>query len=206
MQVVLQNISKRFKRTWIFRDLSFQFEMGKFYGITGDNGSGKSTALQIIAGFEHSTKGVVEILQESSTPIDFAHFSDHFTFCSPYQELIQEMTLSEFLDFHQSMTEKLDTKALLNTVNLSGQESKPLNNFSSGMIQRLKLGLCFFSSRPVILLDEPTTTLDVAGKKIFQTLIAQTRKTKLIIMASNEADEYSLCDTVISILDYKPAV
>lgn len=205
MQIILRDISKRFKKTWIFRDLSFEFHKGRFYGITGDNGSGKSTVLQLIAGFEHPTKGSIEVLMESSDRLDMAHFSNHFTFCSPYQELIEEMTLTEFLDFHQSMTEKLDTQTLLKTVNLTGQESKLLNNFSSGMIQRLKLGLCFFSARPVILLDEPTTTLDAAGKEIFKTLIAQTRKNKLIIMASNEAEEYALCDEIISVLDYKPA-
>lgn len=205
MQIILRDISKRFKKTWIFRDLSFEFHKGRFYGITGDNGSGKSTVLQLIAGFEHPTKGSIEVLMEPSDRLDMAHFSNHFTFCSPYQELIEEMTLTEFLDFHQSMTEKLDTQTLLKTVNLTGQESKLLNNFSSGMIQRLKLGLCFFSARPVILLDEPTTTLDAAGKEIFKTLIAQTRKNKLIIMASNEAEEYALCDEIISVLDYKPA-
>lgn len=202
MNIILEGISKRFKRNWIFRDLSKEFISGNSYAFIGNNGSGKSTLLKTIAGFEHATLGNIHYsLTEKS--IHKSDFTDYFTFCSPYQELIREMKLSEFLDFHEKMTGKLEKEELLKTVNLAGNEDKLIDNFSSGMVQRLKLGITFFTERPVILLDEPTSTLDPAGKEIFNQLFARNKAQKLIIMASNEESEYSLCDDVLRIEDYK---
>ena len=201
MQIVLENISKRFKRNWVFRGVTNNFVSGKSYALVGSNGSGKSTLLKIIAGFEHATLG--EITYSTPDPVHKSDFSNYFTFCSPYQELIREMKLMEFLDFHQKMTEQIDTKTLLQTVNLAGNEDKLLDNFSSGMIQRLKLGITFFTSRPIILLDEPTSTLDISGKEIFKNLFQEHQQEKLIIMASNEENEFSLCDHLMPIEDFK---
>lgn len=203
MKITLENIGKRFKRNWIFRDVNLEFVSGKSYALTGVNGSGKSTLLKTVAGFIHPNKGELTIIDPSGKQIDKNDFAFHYTFCSPYQELIREMKLNEFLDFHQKLTEELDTKLLLETVNLSGNEDKLIDNFSSGMIQRLKLGITFFTQRPVILLDEPTSTLDIYGKEIFQSLFLESKKSKLIVMASNEKDEYSLCDSVINIQNYQ---
>jgi ABC-type multidrug transport system ATPase subunit len=201
VKIHLLEIGKRFKKNWIFRDLSFEFSSGKTYAITGHNGSGKSTLLKSIAGFEHLTKGEISY-EADNQKIDKNNISHFYSYCAPYQDLIKEMTLAEFLDFHQTMTEKFDYNEMLKAVGLTGNEQKLLGDFSSGMTQRLKLGICFYSGRPLLLLDEPTSNLDLKGKEIFKILIDKHRNTKTILIASNESDEISLCDKVLNIEKY----
>ena len=202
MQIQIENVSKRFKKEWIFKNLSYTFSSGNTYALTGSNGSGKSTLIKILSTQDHANSGKISYLEDHKQ-IPSYEFNDYYTFCAPYQELILEMKLSEFLNFHLSMAkENFSISELLETVNLTGNENKILNNFSSGMIQRLKLGICFFSKRPVLFLDEPTSNLDEAGKTIFRNLILS-NKEKLIIMASNEPFEIALCDDKLAIADFK---
>jgi len=71
------------------------------------------------------------------------------------------------------------------------------------MKQRLKLAQAFFCSAPVLLLDEPTTNLDAEGIALYQQLITEHTDQKLVIISSNDPQEYSFCDEVISIGDFK---
>lgn len=202
MKIQINNISKRFKKNWIFKDLSIDLISDKTYAFTGANGSGKSTLLKTIAGFEHFHKGTISYFNDSEE-IHRNDITDYFTFCAPYQDLIKEMKLSEFLDFHQKMTHPFDSSTMLEIIGLKGQEDKLLDEFSSGMTQRLKLGLTFYSKKPMLFFDEPTTNLDQNGKDVFSTLLKKHKKAKLIIIASNEAMEIELCDEILNIEQYK---
>ncbi len=71
------------------------------------------------------------------------------------------------------------------------------------MKQRLKLAQAFFSSTPVLLLDEPTTNLDAEGIELYQMLIQNYTSGKLVIISSNDKEEYGFCDEVIAIGGYK---
>jgi ABC-type multidrug transport system ATPase subunit len=198
MRIELQNTSKRFKKIWIFKDINYVFESNKTYAITGSNGSGKSTLLKTIAGFEHYHKGKISYFL-ANKEINKNDIAFYFTFCAPYQDLIKEMKLHEFLDFHQKMTDPFDTNKMLEEVGLNGNENKILDEFSSGMMQRLKLGICFYSNRTLLLLDEPTSNLDVNGKLIFKQLMLKNKESKTILIASNEQEEIDLCDEVLSV-------
>ena len=89
------------------------------------------------------------------------------------------------------------------TVGLQHSLHKQVRYFSSGMKQRLKLALAIFSDVPVLLLDEPCTNLDTAGIRLYQDLITQYSYDRMIIVSSNDEQEYFMCDHRISILDYK---
>ena len=203
MKIELQNISKRYKTNWILKNISKTFVSNKSYALVGANGSGKSTLLKLIAGFEHTSNGEIVYFSDDNEKINKNNFPEHYTFCAPYQELIHEMKLSEFLSFHQKMTHQIDTQKLLSIVGLTENESKLLDNFSSGMLQRLKLGISFFTEKTIILLDEPTSNLDDQGKEVFADLFQEFKKDKTIILASNEAFEFSLCDELIKVEEYK---
>jgi ABC-2 type transport system ATP-binding protein len=71
------------------------------------------------------------------------------------------------------------------------------------MKQRLKLAQAFFSNTPILLLDEPTTNLDAEGTALYHQLIRDHTANKLVIISSNDKQEYDFCDEVIVIGDYK---
>ena len=203
MQIKLTNTGKRFNREWIFRHFDHEFFSGKRYAITGSNGSGKSTLLQVISGSISHNEGKIEMILKGSPLLEENCFQ-YLSIAAPYLELIEEMTATEFLHFHSSfkpLTHSLES--ILAVINLENAAQKQIRYFSSGMKQRLKLAQAFFCSAPVLLLDEPTTNLDAEGIALYQQLITEHTDQKLVIISSNDPQEYSFCDEVISIGDYK---
>jgi ABC-type multidrug transport system ATPase subunit len=203
MQIKLTNTGKRFNREWIFRHFDHEFFSGKRYAITGSNGSGKSTLLQVISGSISHNEGKIEMILKGSPLLEENCFQ-YLSIAAPYLELIEEMTATEFLHFHSSfkpLTHSLES--ILAVINLENAAQKQIRYFSSGMKQRLKLAQAFFCSAPVLLLDEPTTNLDAEGIALYQQLITEHTDQKLVIISSNDPQEYSFCDEVISIGDFK---
>ena len=123
---------------------------------------------------------------------------------APYLELIEEMTANEFLAFHtQFKPLNIAAAEALKIINLSSAANKQIRYYSSGMKQRLKLAQAFFSTSPVLLLDEPTTNLDREGVELYLQLIKNYTAEKLVIVSSNVTEEYQFCDEVLSIGNYK---
>jgi ABC-type multidrug transport system ATPase subunit len=203
MQITLSNTGKRFNREWIFRNLSYNFSAPKKYAITGSNGSGKSTLLQVIAGSLTHNEGTI-VFNNGQQPTANDQFFQHVSIAAPYLELIEEMTANEFLDFHTAFKPlSISKQEALQIVNLDKSANKQIRYFSSGMKQRLKLAQAFFSSTPVLLLDEPTTNLDTEGIELYQMLIQNYTSGRMVIISSNDKEEYGFCDEVISIGNYK---
>ena len=211
MQITLSNTGKRYNREWIFRSFTYQFNSGKQYAITGPNGSGKSTLLQVIAGATLHNEGTITFNNEQPTSLNPATLPDeqHYTYISiaaPYLDLIEEMTAKEIFEFHskfKTLLSSISIREMLKIVGLENAINKQVRYFSSGMKQRLKLALAFFSDTPVLLLDEPTTNLDTEGIVLYQTLIGRYTKNKLVIVSSNVKQEYDFCDEVLDITNYK---
>ncbi len=203
MQITLTNTGKRFNREWIFRGVNAQFSAPRRYAITGSNGSGKSTLLQVIAGALTHTEGAVQFSRNGlELPAD-QHFRE-IAVAAPYLELIEELTALEMIRFHEGFKAlSADAGQLLSSVSLSQAVNRPIRYFSSGMKQRLKLALAFYSETPVLLLDEPTTNLDAEGTALYQQLIREHTRDRLVIISSNVPEEYAFCEEVIRIGDYK---
>ncbi len=205
MQITLNNVGKRFNREWIFRRFTYQFQSGKTYVITGPNGSGKSTLLQVIAGSLTHNEGSIEL--NNAQPIaNNEQLYSHISIAAPYLELIEEMTAKEMLHFHaqfKPLTNELAIEEILQTVGLQNAINKQIRYYSSGMKQRLKLAQAFFSNTPILLLDEPTTNLDTDGIALYHHLIKNCTKDKLVIISSNDKQEYDFCEEVVKIGEYK---
>lgn len=128
----------------------------------------------------------------------------HIAIAAPYLELIEEMTAIEFLSFHSKFKPlTFPTKEILSIVSLEKAANKQIRYYSSGMKQRLKLAQAFFCASPVLLLDEPATNLDGEGIALYHQLIAEHTKGKLVIISSNDKQEYDFCEAVIEIGKYK---
>ncbi len=203
MKISLQDAGKRYNREWIFRHINYEFSPGIKYAITGSNGSGKSTLLQVIAGAVLHSEGQVLFQTTSHTSI-IPEAYKQLAVAAPYLELIEEMTATEFLAFHSRFKPLTkEARDILEEMELGRAASKQIRYFSSGMKQRLKLAQAFFSETPVLLLDEPTTNLDANGIALYHHLITKYTSGRLVIVSSNDKQEYDFCEEVIRIEDYK---
>jgi ABC-type multidrug transport system ATPase subunit len=205
MKIELSLAGKRFNREWIFRNANLRFESGNSYAVTGPNGSGKSTLLQTLGGMLQLSEGKI-LFSGPSAPISPEQAFSHVSYCAPYQDVIEEMTLREFLDFHRQFKKFIDRMSvtqLADAVGLKNAEDKQIRNFSSGMKQRVRLAQAILSDTEVVLLDEPCSNLDAAGIGLYHSLIEKYCGNRLVIVCSNDEVEYSFCRERISILDLK---
>lgn len=200
-QISLIGAGKRFNKDWVFQSLNVDFEQGQHYALIGNNGSGKSTLLQVIAGFTNLSKGTIEWNGADSQSI-----YDQISIAAPYLELVEELTTLEHFEFHvkfKSLTENLSIQEMIQLIGLEKSNHKQIRYFSSGMKQRLKLALAIFSTTPILLLDEPCSNLDKEGYALYKQLIQQYAMQKLIIVGSNDPEEYAFCTQQINLMDYK---
>jgi ABC-2 type transport system ATP-binding protein len=203
MRITLIDAGKRFNRDWIFRHLHYEFIEGHTYAITGSNGSGKSTLLQIIGGAIGISEGKA-LYQDPDITVE--QVFRHISIAAPYLELVEEMTATEFLHFHQSFKPLLPSctiKDILSRVGLENAADKQMRYYSSGMRQRARLAQAIFSDTPIVLLDEPCTNLDTEGIALYRQLIKEYCQGRMVIVSSNDTQEYDFCEKVISIGDYK---
>jgi ABC-type multidrug transport system ATPase subunit len=202
MKITLSGIGKRFNnREWVIKHLDYTFEGSNAYAITGNNGSGKSTLTRIVSGIMPQTRGEIRI--ESGTKIiDPDDFYKELTYAAPYLDLIEEFTLNELLNFHfkfKTPIKEMNIPNLIDLMYLTKSKDKQIGNFSSGMKQRLKLGLAIFSDASVTILDEPTSNMDEKGQLWYLQQIKEILGSRLIIVASNQPNEYQFSDQVIDL-------
>lgn len=206
IKIKLQQVGKRFNRDWIFRNWTTEFNPQSAYVIMGGNGSGKSTALRVLLGYAPQSEGSVSY-EVHGTEITQREAYRHFSFCSPYLELYEELTLDEMAQFHFSlkpMLPQMELKDFANYVHLESSRNKPVKYFSSGMKQRLRLGLALYSDTKGVFLDEPVSNLDIFGVEWYKETVEKLKKDRLIIVASNKQEnEYFFCDKSINIEDFK---
>lgn len=205
LKIHLQEASKRFQYEWIFRNLSLQLTQGDSLAITGSNGSGKSTLLKCISGAIPISSGKI-IFENSEKAIPEADWYKSLAIAAPYLELPEEFTLSEVIAFHFQFKRPLNqigAKELIEILYLDQHTQKPVSQFSSGMKQRLKLGLALFSDVPLILLDEPTSNLDKKGIAWYAGLMKTYQNDRILIVCSNEPREYEFCSKKLAIEDFK---
>jgi ABC-type multidrug transport system ATPase subunit len=205
MKILLSDAGKRYNREWIFRHLNYEFNTGAAYAITGNNGSGKSTLLQVIAGAVQNNEGKIDFMLDGKNIEPELHHQ-YLSFAAPYLELPEELTLTEALAFHQSFKTFLPSvtvPSIINELGLQQAAHKQIRYYSSGMKQRVKLAQAVFSNVPVILLDEPCSNFDAEGIILYHHLIKQYCSTKLVIVSSNDEDEYRFCDFVLPLSKFK---
>jgi ABC-type multidrug transport system ATPase subunit len=204
MKISLNKAGRRFNQEWIFRNFDYEFHTPGKYAILGPNGSGKSTLLSLILGSLSLSEGGISYQGEKNIAVDDIY--KHLSFAAPYLDLIEEFTLEETIDFHfkfKGLYKGMSKAEVLALLGLEKSQDKALKYFSSGMKQRTKLALAFCADTPILLLDEPTSNLDQQGVRWYLDLIANFTDKRLVIVGSNQEVEYSFCQHLIQITDYK---
>ena len=205
MKINLSQAGKRFNREWIFRNATLEFQPNFSYAITGPNGSGKSTLLQCIAGMMQLSQGTVQYTINGRR-LPNEQLYKHVSFCAPYLDVIEEMTLVEFLAFHsrfKSFINGLTIKRIISLVDLEAAAQKQIRFYSSGMKQRVKLAQAILSDTAVVLLDEPCSNLDAKGIALYHSLIQDYCADRIVIVCSNDEVEYRFCQQKIEMQQFK---
>ncbi len=205
MRIIVKNLSKRFNREWIFKDFSYQFTSPNTYALVGPNGSGKSTLLQILWGQMLASQGTISY-ENDGVEIPNDQVYRHIAIATPYMDLIDEFTLTEMVKFHfkfKKTRSNLTIEEVVGLLELAPAKDKMISNFSSGMKQRLKLGLAFYSQADALFLDEPTTNLDRKSIEWYQRHREQLPDKTLVLIASNQEHEYPANAQKVDILTYK---
>lgn len=205
MRIEAENLGKRFNREWVFRKFNFTFEENQQYAIIGPNGSGKSTLLQVLWGQLPPSAGANSYYNRDGV-IPIENIYQQVSVATPYMELIEEFTLEEMVAFHfkfKRTRNNISVENLITLMQLEHAKKKQILNFSSGMKQRLKLGLAFYSDTSSLFLDEPTTNLDEKSIDWYKTNLKETSSSRLTLIASNVPGEYPEGAIKIDLLNYK---
>jgi len=205
MRITAEKLGKRFNREWIFRNLDFSFESGNTYAVVGANGSGKSTLLQILWGQLPQSAGSVRY-ESTHGEIPVTEIFRHLSIATPYMDLIDEFSLTEVVNFHfkfKKIRGDYSADQLIERMELTHARNKHISHFSSGMKQRLKLALAFYSDTSLIFLDEPTTNLDKKSTQWYLENLQNLPKNCLVLIASNQEHEYPITAVKLNIMEYK---
>lgn len=206
-EIDLKNVGKRYNSEWIFKNLHANFRSGNATAILGGNGSGKSTALRTVFGYAPLSAGEI-IYQYDGKIVKQSEAYKHFSICAPYLELYEELTLAELATFHFSLKRALpqiQVSDFAELIDLKKAAEKPIKYFSSGMKQRVRIGLALMSDVKAIFLDEPTSNLDKRAIDWYRSTIEEFRMDRILLVASNQQEaEYFFCDEKIEIENFKP--
>ena len=176
----LRGVGMAYGRRTLFSEIVADVSAGQCLIITGSNGSGKSTLLKIIARLLRPETGTVA-------------FEGVFGYAAPDVQLYGELTGDENLAFFARLrgVSSASTASLLSDVGLPRSRGHDLvSAYSSGMRQRLKLGVSLLGAPPLLLWDEPTATLDESGKAYVDSILTKHRaEGGLAVIATNDPGE-----------------
>lgn len=206
MEIKLINAGKRYRFDWIFRNINHSLLMGSKTALIGPNGSGKSTLLKALSGHLSLSKGSIQFVKPAGTNVPQEYFYQYVSYTAPYIDLIEEFTLEEAIQFHaklKPLLPNLSPEKLFERLELPKNRQKELRFFSSGMKQRVKLALTVASDVPIILLDEPSTNLDLKAIDWSHKLLDDWVGDRLLVIATNDPGDLQLCSQQLDILQYK---
>jgi heme exporter protein A len=184
----------------VFADISLDLRAGEVLVVCGPNGSGKSSFLRILAGLQRADAGVVAY-EHRGARVDPRDAAPLIGWVAPDLNLYRELTARENLRFFAEVRRvPLDDAAidaLLGRVGLGGRGDDRLAAYSSGMAQRLRYAYALLHRPPVLLLDEPTVTLDERGAAVVEAVIAEQRRHGLVVVATNDPRELRFGDLIL---------
>lgn len=198
----VKRLKKSFGAKNILRDLSFEHSGGTL-GIAGSNGSGKSTLLKCMAGLLAPTSGHI-IWTDGPETLSRGDLRQRLGYAAPYINLYNELNSYENLHFLADIRPLNEAhsqiKKWIRKTGLQKVADQPFGNLSTGQQQRLRLAAALFHQPDILLLDEPGTNLDEAGKVLVTNIAESFQDThKLLIIASNNRNELDRCGRIFSV-------
>ncbi|MCO6465809.1 MAG: ABC transporter ATP-binding protein [Bradyrhizobiaceae bacterium] len=201
-ELVGKGLSKAYGQRTIVSNFDASAKSGDCLGIIGPNGSGKSTVLKMLGGLLRPDNGQVTLHHNNTVVNDPLQ---HSGLVAPWLQVYEEFTVTELLDLQQRLhgspvNEQVRTDTL-ERLGLQSRQNDAVRELSSGLRQRVLLALAVQRNPLVLLLDEPSITLDVQGKDLVESEIERHRLSGgVVILATNDPDEVRWCTSTVSLL------
>jgi ABC-2 type transport system ATP-binding protein len=203
--IVVEGLRKEFSDTVAVRDVSFTAAAGEIVGLLGPNGAGKTTTIQMLLGIISPTAGRIAILGHDLAR-ERNHVLGRVNFSSAYVALPPRLTVRQNLDVYARLYDVRDRReridALLAYFDAEALADRPVGTLSSGETARVNLCKALLNRPEVLLLDEPTASLDPDAADRARTQFKQIRAAggiTLLYTSHNMAEVEDLCDRVIFI-------
>lgn len=203
------NLSKKFKDFQAVDNISFELKEGEILGLLGPNGAGKTTTIQMLLGILTPTSGSIEyfgknLLKHREQILEQVNFS------TTYTNLPWILTVSECLSFvsylYDIKNRKDRIKEIVETFELEKLLNKKIAELSAGQNTRVNIAKSFINKPKVLLLDEPTASLDPETADMVRKILLKEQKEfgiSIILTSHNMNEVETVCNRVIFINDGK---
>jgi Cu-processing system ATP-binding protein len=207
--IAFRHLSKSYGSHRAVRDLSFNVGAGEVVAVVGPNGSGKTTSLKAAAGLVRPSEGEV-LLGEPGRDARLPASRLGISFLPQRVSFPEALTGAEVVDFYRRLrgAPAGRSREVLALAALNGAAGRAVSTYSGGMVQRLGLAVAALPDAAVLLLDEPTASLDPAGMQAMRGLIEVARREgKAVLFTSHQlGDVRQLADRVVILVDGRLAV
>ena len=207
MKLIINNLSKSFGKKDVIKNASYTFDQGEVYALLGRNGAGKTTLFKLIT--DSLSKDEGEVLLEDKDSIKPIDFKDVFFMVSE-PELPKFLTGREFISFfieanRENIKNLANIDDYLSLVDLEVDDSNRLiQDYSTGMKNKLQMIMFLILKPKVILMDEPLTSLDVLVQVQMKKIIREIHKDHIIILSTHILQlAKDICDKIVLIHDKK---
>ena len=201
MSIEFKNVSKKLGNNIVINNVNIEIKKGIVTGLKGINGSGKTMMMRLIAGLIYATKGEVVIDgkvlgKDISFPPSIGLMLENPAFLPGYNGFDNLKMLASIKG--EIKDEKIDE--VLETVGLAAIDKK-YRKYSLGMKQRLGIAAAIMEEPDIILLDEPTNSLDASGQEMVREIVAREKErgATVILSCHDSALLESMCDEIFNI-------
>lgn len=198
--VIIENLSKSYKKVEAVRDISFSVDKGEIFGCIGPDGAGKTTLFRILVTLLLPDAGTASV-EGMDVVKDFRKIRKIVGYMPGRFSLYQDLSVEENLKFFASGF-KTTIKENYHLVEDIYRQIEPFKNrragkLSGGMKQKLALSCALIHKPDVLFLDEPTTGVDAVSRKEFWEMLKRLKKWGITILVSTPyMDEAAMCDRV----------
>lgn len=183
--IEIKNVYKTIRRQPVIEDVSMSMRSGRIYGFQGINGSGKTMLMRLLSGLIRPTAGSVEIDgktlgKEITFPESLGLFLENPGFLGGYSGF-------QNLKMLASIQNKISDEQIcyaMNAVGLHSEDGKKYRKYSLGMKQRLGIAAAIMETPDIIVMDEPTNSLDTGGVALVKRILAAERERGALIVIS----------------------
>ena len=207
--IEVNNLAKKFKNALAVNNISFKINKGTIIGLLGPNGCGKSTTIGMMLGLIKPTSGTV-VINGQNIENNRTSLLEKMNFISPYIELPKKLTVEENLKVYGRLygVKNLEGKIseIMEKLNLTEFKKRKTGELSSGQKNRVSLAKALVNDPEILLLDEPTASLDPDVGDNIRTFIEDfaSKKGATILLASHNMNEVErLCHEVMMMKDGK---